>query len=324
MNRWVVGAVSLVLSSAPALSADMPYRPYPPRYAPPPVISWTGFYLGVNAGYSWGVSPFITPSQNVAMLRVGPPVETQMALTSAAAAAQKLSASTNGFSGGLQVGFNWQASEGLLVGIEADAQGFANTKERATSVALLDIPDGNGMQISSFAQGSRSLNYLGTLRARVGYFVMPTLLVYGTAGLAYGGVSGDYGVTQALVNLPAVEPQALPGVVPAPFAASAWSGQARYQTNRLGWAAGLGVEWMFMPGVTLRGEYLYYSLGTQTTPVVAMQVPANPATGTAFGNVTRATTRFDGHLFRAGVNILFNESSPVAAPIVNGPVFARY
>ena len=321
MKRWFLGAVSLALTSAPALAADMPMRPLPPRYIPPPVISWTGFHVGVNAGYSWGISPFITPSQNVAMLRVGPPVETQMALAAAAASGQRLSAPGNGVTAGVQVGFDWQASDSIVVGVEVDAQGFGNNKARAQSVAVVDIPDGNGMQISSFTEGSRSLNYLGTVRARIGYLVMPTVLVYGTAGLAYGGVSGDFGISQSLANLPLVEPNFGP---PAPFAFSAWSGQSRYSTIRMGWTAGVGVEWMFMPGVSVKGEYLYYALGSQSTPAFAMQVPANPLTGAAFGNVARATSRFDGHILRAGLNIHFGDYGTVAAPVANGPIYARY
>ena len=42
-----VGAVA-----GPALAADMPTKAPPPIAAP--VYNWTGFYVGVNAGFGWG------------------------------------------------------------------------------------------------------------------------------------------------------------------------------------------------------------------------------------------------------------------------------
>lgn len=323
MKSWFLGAVSVALTSVSALAADMPmYRP-PPRYIPPPVISWTGFYMGVNAGYSWGISSFIKPSQSIDMLSVGPPVEAEMAVVSATAAGQWLSAPANGFVGGAQIGYNWQASDTLVIGAEADAMGFANTKESRQSLALLDVPTSGGMQIASFTEGSRSLNFLGTVRGRIGYLAWPTVMIYGTAGLAYGNVSGNFGIQQSL-STPGVELNALPGVVPTPFTPSAWNGQSSYRTMRVGYTAGMGFEWMFMPGVSLKGEYLYYSLGTVTTPAVNMQVQTNPALAPIFANTFRATTKYDGHVLRAGVNIHFGDYGTVAAPIVNTPVVARY
>ena len=38
---------------------------------------------------------------------------------------------------------------------------------------------------------SKSLDYLGTVRGRLGYLFTPTLLVYATGGLAYGGVNSS-------------------------------------------------------------------------------------------------------------------------------------
>ena len=37
-----------------ALAADLPPRSNAPYYAPPPIFTWTGFYLGANVGYGFG------------------------------------------------------------------------------------------------------------------------------------------------------------------------------------------------------------------------------------------------------------------------------
>ena len=47
------------LSAIPALGADLPYRKGPPVYTPPPppIFTWTGFYVGLNAGGIIGQDP---------------------------------------------------------------------------------------------------------------------------------------------------------------------------------------------------------------------------------------------------------------------------
>src|SRR5205807_1225862 len=92
---------------------------------------------------------------------------------------------------------------------------------------------------------SRNLDYLGTVRARIGVTATPTFLLYGTGGLAYGGVSSSTSMTIA-ANLLNGTP--VGGVTPALTAGS-------YSATRTGWAAGAGGEWMFLPKWSLKFEY---------------------------------------------------------------------
>ncbi|WP_442753618.1 outer membrane protein [Methylocystis sp. JAN1] len=315
MKKYLLGAVSsLALTGAPAFAADMPYYSAPPvRYAPPPIYTWTGFYVGVNVGGTWSISPFVKPSQSVGMLPASIPLDYNIAAVAATTAAMQLKANDSGFIGGAQVGYDWQAGNGGVVGVEADAAGFSTIRSRGNSALIMDVPGGGGFQIGAFTTGSRSLNFLGTLRLRAGWLALPTLLVYATGGFAYGQVSGDYGVTQAYFPPPL-----------SPYMVAAWTGQGAYSKIATGWTLGFGTEWMIYPGVSIKGEYLYYSLGSIQTPATIQRDPTSlPVFGPAWQNVTRSYASYNGHIFRVGLNIRFSDYGPLAAP-VKGPIYARY
>ena len=106
--------------------------------------------------------------------------------------------------------------------------------------------------ISGSVATSYSLDYLGTVRARVGYLLTPALLAYGSGGLAYGQANL---ITQTSLFA------AAPSGALAGFAA----GSANYSNLLVGWTAGGGMEWMFHPNWSVKAEYLYYDLGAVST-----------------------------------------------------------
>ena len=79
------------------------------------------------------------------------------------------------------------------------------------------------------------------MRGRFGYLLMPTLLIYGDGGLAYGGVNVSTSIFQA--NLPFTP---------------AFASFGNLSGTEVGWTAGGGVEWMFLPNWSVKAEYLYY------------------------------------------------------------------
>lgn len=118
-----------------------------------PVFSWTGFYVGVNAGGGFGGNDDVGFHSFGSYLgRFG-----------------KLEGS--GFLGGGQIGYNYQFDPNWVVGLEADFQGA-------------DISDSfrNGT-----ASASSKIDWFGTVRPRIGYAYDNTLF-YGTGGFAYGHV----------------------------------------------------------------------------------------------------------------------------------------
>jgi opacity protein-like surface antigen len=68
MKKLLISAIAaLGLIGAPAFAADMAVKAPPPPVAAP-IYSWTGFYIGGNAGYEWtdGQTYPLTGTQSVA------------------------------------------------------------------------------------------------------------------------------------------------------------------------------------------------------------------------------------------------------------------
>jgi outer membrane immunogenic protein len=150
---------------------------------------------------------------------------------------------------------------------------------------------------------SKSLDYLGTVRGRIGYLISPALLIYGTGGFAYGGANLSLNVAQLgynqNVNYDTISP-----------------GYTSISQTRVGWTAGGGLEWMFMPNWSAKAEYLYYDLGSAQTnagyTVVAKTRGTDPQIN--FINGSQISSRFNGNIVRLGVNYHLNfASAPVIA-----------
>jgi outer membrane immunogenic protein len=73
-------AVAASVLTAPALAADLPPPAAPPPQAPvayipaAPAFSWTGFYVGLNAGYAFGQSNWTSPMGSTGWFNVSGPL----------------------------------------------------------------------------------------------------------------------------------------------------------------------------------------------------------------------------------------------------------
>jgi len=307
MKNILLSATALSFAlTASALAADLPSKKAPIA-PPPPPMTWTGFYVGLNAGGEFGdsnqISVLSAPIYNPTGLNID--IVNRAAFSGSAVLPNT---GNGGFSGGGQVGYNFQFGSGalgsgwgglgggaFLAGIEADIQGVAGSSSGVTAVNGVVTLNGNPL-VTTF-NASRSLGYLGTVRGRLGYLVVPTWLIYGTGGLAYGGVSSSAGLLQFRdVNI---------GSQLIGTAAGAFS------DTHTGWTAGGGVEWMFMPNWSAKAEYLHYDLGGVTYS--AGFLGGFNFTFLRYGIGPIVSTRFNGNIVRAGVNYHFNWGAP--APV---------
>ena len=256
----------------------------------PPGCNWSGFYLGLNGGYTWSDDNRVdTDSRDVfgnpGLL--GGPIG---GVVAAELATFSLSNSHNGFIGGGQFGYNQQFAR-FVAGVEADMQAEPERPGATRAFSTLPVPGFPGIAyIQSATISNRSVDYIGTVRGRLGFTVTPCLLAYATGGLAYGEVLSRTSITQRVTG---------PSSVPNPY-----SGHGSFDNPSAGWTGGGGLEWMFMTRWSIKTEYLYYDLGSVRYNVK----PLNNfnTSGTLFTTTApTSTTKFDGNIVRAGLNFHF-------------------
>lgn len=214
----VTAAAALICGPALAQSA-----------APP--AKWAGWYAGLNVGYGWDSDG----SASVWGWNAG----NQAALASGLRPTM-MKSDRNGVLGGGQVGYNMQR-DALVYGLEADFSGLDSYGSATYR---------NAAPFGTSPAGERSyfqhdLDWLGTVRGRVGWAMGPSLL-YATGGYAYGDVRtrAEFdGTTDSAVS---------------------YAGD--HDRVASGWAAGAGVEYKLgqfyrFSNSSVRVEWLYYDLG---------------------------------------------------------------
>ena len=259
--------------------AGTPIFKGPPVAPAAPGSPWNGFYVGINSGYT----SLSDPNTNFTFQGQGG----FASLWAAGALPSSVVLNSQGYIGGIQVGYNHLFHEKVVAGVEADLQGVmvGNSNYNAWS--------GVGKS-ATFLQAGRNQHTFGTVRGRVGYLATPTILLYATGGLAYG----ETDLNATYYN---------PSLSPLLYQGGSWLGVV---DTVMGWAAGAGVEWMIMPKWSVKAEYLYYDLGTTNTASVG---PLFYTSGQAL-STAGYTAPFAGHIVRAGLNFHFNGAG--AAPIV--------
>jgi outer membrane immunogenic protein len=311
----VVGGIAAILISASAMAADLPLQ----KPLPTPVAArgWTGFYVGLNAGYTWTdngqvnvLSSFVPGSQNPFFPRFG----TYTGEQSAFGASGTNLIPNAGFIGGAQLGYNFALNNHYVFGVEADFQGIGGRHHDGSSSSVIPLLGtfetylgltpgyAPGEIFATSLNSDKRTDYFGTIRGRLGWLSTPALLLYGTGGLAYGHVSSSTSIVQTNNDLSfAGGNQAL-----ALYALSQSSGN--YSRTLIGWAAGGGGEWIFLPNWSAKLEYLYYDLGSVDYALGPVVTTGGSAFGTPIQAIIspHASTRFDGHIVRVGLNYRFN------------------
>jgi outer membrane immunogenic protein len=257
-----------------AYAADLPVKA-PVVVAPTP--SWAGFYIGLNAGAGSGEGTYTLAPGGCFLTGCGV----------GGVAANPLRTFQEDhlntfFVGGAQAGYNWQAGN-FVYGLEGDIDWNGWNNNPSNTYTLAAPLAGN---FTDFI--NTKLEWFGTFRGRIGVVAYPTILIFGTGGLAFGQVkSSTLGGFSGLGGLTAL--------------GETYAGTA--SSTRAGWTVGGGMEWMFIPNWSLKWEYLYMDLGKlnyadRCISAICGQFASGPAYATS--------VQFREQVARVGINYHFN------------------
>ena len=170
----------------------------------------------------------------------------------------------NGFVGGFNFGYNYQFWSSWVAGIEGDIMWGAV----GTNNAGPWVTPGGAVVAGSLTNFSTQLNWLSSVRGRLGWLWTPNLMIYGTGGAAWANV-------HYCAN-------AFNGVTGGP---GSYNANVDFTTTSDGWVAGVGVEWLisnnnanvWWNNWTLRTEWLHYQLqDAQNVNGTSVNFPAFP------------------------------------------------
>ena len=217
-----VAFVALIAATA-ASAADMG-SPVKGRTLEP-AWNWSGFYAGLNAGYARGTTAWTD-------------------LDGAFIVGGSLTESTNGFTGGGQVGYNWQFRH-AVVGLETDF----NYLGLSQTTTLFVTSHGAGSAPNGFHD---AIHWFGTVRGRAG-LVLDNVMTYITAGLAYGRTNHNFNDLAGTIH--------------------------DISATKVGFAAGFGAEYALDPRWSVKAEALYVDLGKNSATVPGIIGFAPPLPG---------------------------------------------
>lgn len=247
-----IAMMSLAASTALASAADLPLKARP---APPvATYSWTGCYVGGNAGGAWSHARWTYTNINP-YDSFGP--------------AGPILASDNSFDmsswiAGVQAGCNYQLASKWVVGFEG---GWSGTDLSQTNNNVVQVFGGSQQTVRT------RIDSIATATARVGYAVSPLWLLY-----AKGGYAGGQVQTSGRTN-PAV------GALVLDWDTSKWHD---------GWTIGAGGEYRLAKHVSVGLEYGFVRLSADdhVGPVGGGGIgPANQIVHSVSADVHSVTAR---------------------------------
>lgn len=236
----LLAAVATIGLGSIASAADMPTKA--PIYKAPVVapFNWSGFYVGGNVGGA------AISSGQITELTPGP----GQSGWDGAGNFMPLG-SQSSFLGGLQLGYNYQINQ-FVLGIEADVDWLRyNVSAPEQTPAGVVLTGGDTI-------GSKKMDWLSTIRGRIGYAGYDRALLYVTGGVAISNLKYQ--------------------VVDACNTGACGGGLTSGSANEtVGYALGGGVEYAFTGNWSAKAEYLYIDFaGTNFTTSASTSVAITP------------------------------------------------
>jgi outer membrane immunogenic protein len=302
MRFLINGAAVALLAAAavtPALAEDAPGGPLVPGMQlaqmppPPPVMSWTGFYVGVNGGWvGSNRDRVINTGTDTSIGGLGTALNTPgpFGPFGGHTIPTQFNLPYDGWQAGGTIGYNLQVAPQWVLGFEMDFDDGDATGRRT-----FNYP--GGLLVPFSTSFKRSVGFIGTDRVRAGFLPTPSLMLFGSFGLAWGETE----MRSAFVCAVCAPPSGT---------------QAATANTAHRWGAGLavggGAEWMFLPNWSLKAEYIRADLGTGASNIRYNYGPGG-APITSFSSMRSAST-FTEDIVRVGLNYHFAPPPPPPAP----------
>ncbi|WP_294643531.1 outer membrane beta-barrel protein [uncultured Aureimonas sp.] len=266
--KFLLTSAALVALSAPAFSADVVYEePAAPVVALAPAYTWTGFYIGGQAG-----AAFNNESGDV---EYNPATGAFFPSTSFVAGDDN--SDDAAFVGGAHVGFDYQI-DSLIIGAVAD-------------INYIDASTISSYTLGTVATGfdtfgvSQDINFIATARAKIGFLPTERLAIYATGGVAYADTDVEF-VSPGILN-----------------ATRGFATSVRSDNDDVGYAVGGGVDYLVTQNFSVGLEYLYTDIG-ETNLDVTYTNPLLPIGQQTFE--TSSNDDLDFHTVWAKASFRFN------------------
>jgi outer membrane immunogenic protein len=266
--------------AGPATAADLA-RPAPVYIPPAPIVvavfNWTGFYIGGNAGWASGN---FDPSTSTVFNSTYFGAINVPAVNAAGAQSIK----PNSFTGGLQVGYNWQAGK-FVFGLEGDIESFHLSGSTSSTAVYPGAGPGGSCALGNCftINSSTNTSWLATARGRIG-LAADNWLFYATGGAAFTTLKGNFSFSDQT------------GVTETPVS---------FSNSKTGYTVGAGVEAGLSPNWTVRAEYLYVNFSTVSATGTLLNAPP--------GQPMFHSMDLKANIVRVGLNYKFGYA---AAPAV--------
>jgi outer membrane immunogenic protein len=262
-------AFAAALAGASASAADLPVRRVVPEpIVVPPVVSWTGAYVGggvdarFNAVDANVTEAFVgTPPRPIPLPTVSSGYSNPLMWWGAGPGAMQY---IDNISIGLRIygGYNWQVAPRWVVGIEAD---YAYANEIAVfhgspypANLIFGLPNQNGIPFGATYDDEFKITtgWDASIRLRGGWLYSPTTLLYMTAGLAWARLD-VVSTCSTVLNNPNVS-NCAPGNY---FGGTLGPSAVKHSGVQMGWTVGAGVETMLTSNWMVRGQYRFSDFG---------------------------------------------------------------
>lgn len=252
--RWLMCALIVAGSAQSAAAADLglPILRGSNTYDVGGPTRWDGFYVGAQVGSTWSGTDFANSTKSlVSFILRNTTIENEQHVSDWTTLGK---ADTSGTSWGGFVGYQVQWDE-AVVGVEANYNRTNMSASASDSMRrTFSTSDGYSNDVQVTATSAIRITDYGTVRARAGW-AAGSFMPYAFVGVAVGRADVTRSARVIASGFDTT------GSGNPPYSTDQTNAAAKLGAFAYGWTTGLGLEFMLMQCLFVRGEYEYVQFG---------------------------------------------------------------